>query len=126
MHAYYYSYVVIDEQEADQTSPLTHKELVLISQHITNWQELAKKLNLSDNEIYNVLQQYTRNTSEQCVNMLYYWLAQYEISKRNPTEQSPKSFLASTLRKQGYHGLADVLEAGYVLLISLYFVVNGR
>ena len=121
MRAYYYSYVVIDEQEADQTSPLTHKELVLISQHITNWQELAKKLNLSDNEIYNVLQQYTRNTSEQCVNMLYYWLAQYEISKRNPTvtEQSPKSFLASTLRKQGYHGLADVLEAGYVLLISL-------
>ena len=111
-----YLYVVIDEQEADQTSSPTPKEIVLISQHIANWQELAKKLNLSDDEIYGVLQVNTRNSSEQCVHMLNYWL---ECLKRNQTKWSPRSFLATTLREQGYQGLADVLEAGYVQLSSL-------
>ena len=97
--------LVVDEQEADQTSSLTAKEVVLISQHITNWQELAQNLNLSGDKIRYLLQQKARSTSEQCAKMLNYWLAECN-------HQSPRSFLTSKLREQGYQGLADFLQTG--------------
>lgn len=109
--------IVIDEQETDRTSFPTPKEVALISQHIVHWQELAKDLNLSEDEIRDLLQQNARNASEQCARMLNYWLA--ECSKWTQAEQSPRSLLAITLRKQGYRGLADILETGYVFLLIL-------
>ena len=108
---------VIDEHETDQASFPTPKEVALISQHIVHWQELAKELNFSEDEICNLLQQNTRNVSEQCAHMLNYWLA--ECSKWTQAEQSPRSLLAITLRKLGYRGVADVLETGYVFLLIL-------
>ena len=104
--------IVIDEQEADRNSSPTLKELVLISQHITNWQELATNLSLSEDKIHDLLQQNTRNASEQCLHMLNYWLAEFTRTKWTPAEQSPRSFLATILREHGYQGLADVLETG--------------
>ena len=99
--------LVVDEPEADQINPLTPKELVLISQHITNWPELAKNLNLSGDKITYLLQQKMRTTSEQCAKMLNYWLTEC-------SHQSPRSFLTNKLREQGYQGLADFLQTGYV------------
>ena len=115
--------IVIDEQETDRTSFPTPKEVALISQHIVHWQELAKDLNLSEDEIHDLLQHNATNASEQCAHMLNYWLAEFACSKCTPAEQSPRCLLANTLRKQGYQGLADVLETRYVFF-RCFFLCN--
>ena len=106
-------FTVIDEQEADPSSQVTMKEIAVISQHIINWEELALNLNLSHDKIHDLLQQKARNKSEQCANMLNYWLAECKHSK----QLSPRNLLACKLHEQGYQVLADILQTGYVLAI---------
>ena len=105
-------FTVIDEQEADPSSQVTMKEIAVISQHIVNWEELALNLNLSHDEIHDLLQQKARNKSEQCANMFNYWLAECKHSK----QLSPRNLLARKLHKQGYQVLADILQTGYVAI----------
>ena len=104
-------FTVIDEQEVDQSSRPTPKEVAVISQHIINWEELALNLNLTDDKIRDLLQQKARNKSEQCAHMLNHWLTECNHSK----QLSPRSILAYKLHQQGYQGLADILQTGYVL-----------
>ena len=102
-------YAVIVEQEAAHSDPLTTGELAVISQSISDWPELARDLNLSEDEVHTVFQQETGRPSEQCQHMLSYWL---ECLERNSIAQQSRTFLTSALRKQGYSGLADILETG--------------
>ena len=107
-------FTVIDEQEVDQSSRPTLKEVAVISQHVINWEELALNLNLSDDTIHNLMQQKARNKSEQCAHMLNHWLAECNHSK----QLSPRSLLACKLYEHGYQGLADILQTGYVSAIQ--------
>ena len=54
---------VIDEQDDSPSDPLTTDELAIISQSVSDWQELARELCLSKDEIYTVFQQKTRTPS---------------------------------------------------------------
>jgi len=102
---------VIDEQDESPSDPLTTEELAIVSQSVSDWQELARELCLSEDEIHTVFQQKTRTPSEQCLHMLNDWL---ECLKRNLNAQQSRSSLTRALKKQGYSGLADILETGYV------------
>jgi len=78
----------IDEQDDAPSDPLTTDELAIISQSISDWQELARELCLSEDEIHTVFQQKTRTPSEQCLHMLNYWLG---CLKRNLNAQQSRS-----------------------------------